>query len=176
MKKLFIILCCCLLLIGCSSSKQTDKTEVINYNNGLIALQESAVEILQTYFDEIENSYDWKNIQEIYNDAMTSLDELSGKISKVKKYDGDETLKTAVLKYVQWIQTAFSLYEWPVVEMLTDYTWSSLEFYEEDKEFFTEAAMKLSAELTNLDKQLEISYTQFKKDHNYWNEENKNDK
>jgi uncharacterized protein YcfL len=58
MKKLFIILCCCLLLIGCSSSKQTDKTEVINYNNELIALQESAVEILQTYFDEIENSYD----------------------------------------------------------------------------------------------------------------------
>jgi hypothetical protein len=32
---------------------------------------------------------------------MTSLDELSGKISKVKKYDGDESLKTAILKYVQ---------------------------------------------------------------------------
>jgi hypothetical protein len=32
---------------------------------------------------------------------MTSLDELSGKISKAKKFDGDESLKAAILKYVQ---------------------------------------------------------------------------
>jgi hypothetical protein len=163
MKKI-IFLFFVLLLAWCSKSWTSG--DIREYNNSLMVLQSESVDVIKNYYDWLEEYYDGSNLMDLFTWAVDELKILEWKASLMSWREGDDDLKNAVINYISWLQSAFITYEWPVVEMLLDYTWQVSHFYRDNESFFSDSAMKLAWELSMLDKELNWLYAYFSE--KYW--------
>ena len=165
MKKIFVLLVC-LMFTWCWGS-DIDNKGIEEYNNELMGIQEQAVESLRSYYEGLEKDYDGSNLITMFTWTLDELSLLKSKAEHVSWWKEDDSLKNAIVEYISWMKVAFSTYEWPVVEVLVDYTWQISHFYRDNKELFSQSAMKLAWELAVLDKTLEWEYTIFSEKYGY---------
>ena len=164
MKKYFLLFFV-LLFAGCSKSWSSDSIK--EYNNSLITLQTQSVSVVKNYYEWLEKNYDGSNLLELFTGTLDELQWLHEKAQLLPEWENDPELKDAVTNYISWLQMAFITYEWPVVEMLLDYTWQVSHFYRDNESFFSESAMKFASELAVLDKELESYYVHFSGKYGY---------
>ena len=153
-----------LFLAWCSESWKNGNIE--EYNNWLIALQMQSVDVVKDYYDWLEKNYDGSNLLEMFTWVVDKLQWIEKKAELSSSWKDDPELKNAVINYISWLQIAFIRYEWPVVELLLDYTWQVSHFYRDNQSFFSDSAMKFAWELAVLDKELDWYYVHFSE--KYW--------
>ena len=163
MKKYIFLL---FLFIVAWCSKSWTKGNVKEYNNSLIELQTESVSVVKDYYEGLEKKYDGTNLLGMFTWTVDWLQWLERKAQSFPDWEDDSELKNAVVNYISWLQIAFITYEWPVVEMLLDYTWQVSRFYRDNQSFFSESAMNFASELAILDKELESYYVHFSE--KYW--------
>lgn len=140
--------------------------DIKEYNNSLIALQTQSVDIVKDYYEWLEKRYDGLNLLEMFTWTVDKLQWIEKIAELSPNWKDDSELKDAVTNYISWLQLAFIRYEWPVVEMLLDYTWQVSHFYRDNQSFFSDSAMKFAWELAVLDKELDWYYVHFSE--KYW--------
>ena len=131
-----------------------------------MVLQGQSVDTIKDYYEWLEKNYDGTNLMSLFTGTVDELQVLEKKASSMSSRDNDEDLKNAIVSYISWLQVAFITYEWPIVEMLLDYTWQVSHFYRENESFFSDSAMWLASELAILDKELDLRYSLFSE--KYW--------
>lgn len=62
-----------------------------------------------------------------------NLSTLADKAQNASGYREDLTLKNAVLDYITGLQTSLDQHEKPIVRLLTSYSGSAQQFYEQDR-------------------------------------------
>ena len=163
MKKYIFLL---FLFIFAWCTKSWSKGNIEEYNNSLISIQSESVGVVKDYYEWLEKKYNGTNLLELFTWTVDWLQWLEKKAQAISDWNDDSELKDAVVNYISWLQIAFITYEWPVVEMLLDYTWQVSHFYRDNQSFFSESAMKFASELAVLDKELESYYVHFSE--KYW--------
>jgi len=163
MKK-YIFLFFVFFFVWCS--KTSVDWNIKEYNDSLITLQMQSVDVVKNYYEWLEKNYDGSNLLELFTWTIDELKKIEQKAQKISSREEDDELKNAVVNYISWLEIAFINYEWPVVEMLLDYTWQVSHFYRDNESFFSSSAMKLAWELTSLDRELEWYYINFSE--KYW--------
>jgi hypothetical protein len=163
MKK-YIFLLLVFLFAWCSKSWWDG--DIKEYNNSLMAIQSQSVDIIKNYYEWLEKNYDGSNLLEMFTWTIEELQWLDSKLQFMSWWKGDTELKNAVSNYISWLQMSFITNEWPVVEMLLDYTWQVSHFYRDNESFFSNSAMKFASDLATLDKELESYYVHFSE--KYW--------
>jgi hypothetical protein len=163
MKK-YIFLFFVFLLAWCSSSLSGGNIK--EYNNSLMAVQSQSVEIIKNYYEWLEKNYDGSNLLEMFTGTVEELQWLESKVELMSWWKDDYELRDAVANYISWLQVSFIKNEWPIVEMLLDYTWQVSRFYRDNESFFSDSAMKFAWDLAALDKEMESYYVHFSE--KYW--------
>lgn len=159
---LFVLLTA--VIMWCSSQSETISAQ--DYNNELVALQESALQVVKEYYAELDQTYDGTNLSQIYADLQINLKTLADKAAVASGYKSDHTLKNAVLDYITGLQASLELNEKPTVLLLDGYTGSSQYFYEQDQQKITSWALLFAQDLARLDKDLDLAQAAFAKRHN----------
>ena len=166
MKKI-LILFLFFFLVWCWSSWTNMGIE--EYNNTLISFQEASVDALKNYYEGLEKNYDGSNLILLFTWTLEDLSSLESQAENISWWNDDNELRDAVVNYISWMRAAFMTYEWPVIEILVDYTGQVSRFYKDNEEVFSQSAMQLASELAILDKSLEESYIHFAENHGYKN-------
>lgn len=128
-------------------------------------LQAQAVEAVQVYYQNFEKEYDGTNLNQRYQATVTKLQTLQNALQDLKVGE-DERLKSAVADYLSGFSTAFQTYEISILERLGQGSGFDLEQYKAYQNELSQAAMKFSQHLSTLDRELDVVYHQFFKDHN----------
>ena len=152
-----------LILTWCGS--KTPQISVQDYNNELISLQESALDQVKSYFQALDDEYDGQNLSDLYTTMQENLSTLADKAQNASGYREDLTLKNAVLAYITGLQTSLDQHEKPIVRLLTSYSGSAQEFYEQDRSSINSWTLLFAQDLTRLDQALDIAQSTFAKKH-----------
>ena len=152
-----------LILTWCGS--KTPQISAQDYNNELIALQESALDQVKSYFQALDDEYDGQNLSDLYTTMQENLSTLADKAQNTSGYREDLTLKNAVLAYITGLQTSLDQHEKPIVRLLTSYSGSAQQFYEQDRASINSWTLLFAQDLTRLDQALDIAQASFAKKH-----------
>ena len=152
-----------LILTWCGT--KTPQISVQDYNNELIALQESALDQVKSYFQALDDKYDGQNLSDLYTTMQENLSTLADKAQNASGYREDLTLKNAVLAYITGLQTSLDQHEKPIVRLLTSYSGSAQQFYEQDRSSINSWTLLFAQDLTKLDQALDIAQSTFAKKH-----------
>lgn len=152
-----------LILTWCGS--KTPQISAQDYNNELIALQESALDQVKSYFQALDDEYDGQNLSDLYTTMQENLSTLADKAQNASGYREDLTLKNAVLDYITGLQTSLDQHEKPIVRLLTSYSGSAQQFYEQDRSSINSWTLLFAQDLTKLDQALDIAQSTFAKKH-----------
>ncbi|MBF0981406.1 hypothetical protein HXK74_02105 [Candidatus Gracilibacteria bacterium] len=152
-----------LILTGCGT--KTPQISVQDYNNELISLQESALDQVKSYFQALDDEYDGQNLSDLYTTMQENLSTLADKAQNASGYREDLTLKNAVLAYITGLQTSLDQHEKPIVRLLTSYSGSAQQFYEQDRSSINSGTLLFAQDLTKLDQALDIAQSTFAKKH-----------
>ena len=152
-----------LILTWCGS--KTPQISVQDYNNELISLQESALDQVKSYFQALDDEYDGQNLSDLYTTMQENLSTLADKAQNASGYREDLTLKNAVLAYITGLQTSLDQHEKPIVRLLTSYSGSAQQFYEQDRSSINSWTLLFAQDLTKLDQALDIAQSTFAKKH-----------
>ena len=152
-----------LILTWCGS--KTPQISAQDYNNELIALQESALDQVKSYFQALDDEYDGQNLSDLYTTMQGNLSTLADKAQNASGYREDLTLKNAVLAYITGLQTSLDQHEKPIVRLLTSYSGSAQQFYEQDRSSINSSTLLFAQDLTRLDQSLDIAQSAFAKKH-----------
>ena len=152
-----------LLLWWCGT--KTPQISVQDYNNDLISLQESAIAQVKSYYQALDQNYDGKNLQDIYSTLQQNLATLADKANSASGYREDFTLKNAVLGYITGLQASLDLHEKPTVLLLTSYSGSAQQFYEQDRAVINSGTQLFAQDLSKLDQMLDLEQVKFAKKH-----------
>lgn len=152
-----------LILTWCGT--KTPQISVQDYNNELIALQESALDQVKSYFQALDDEYDGQNLSDLYTTMQENLSTLADKAQNASGYREDLTLKNAVLAYITGLQTSLDQHEKPIVRLLTSYSGSAQQFYEQDRSSINSWTLLFAQDLTRLDQALDIAQSTFAKKH-----------
>ena len=152
-----------LILTWCGS--KTPQISAQDYNNELIALQESALDQVKSYFQALDDEYDGQNLSDLYTTMQENLLTLADKAQNASGYREDLTLKNAVLAYITGLQTSLDQHEKPIVRLLTSYSGSAQQFYEQDRSSINSWTLLFAQDLTKLDQALDIAQSTFAKKH-----------
>lgn len=152
-----------LMLTWCGP--KTPQISVQDYNNELIALQESALDQVKSYFQTLDDKYDGQNLSDLYTTMQENLSTLADKAQNASGYREDLTLKNAVLAYITGLQTSLDQHEKPIVRLLTSYSGSAQQFYEQDRSSINSWTLLFAQDLTKLDQALDIAQSTFAKRH-----------
>ena len=150
-----------LILTWCGS--KTPQISAQDYNNELIALQESALDQVKSYFQALDDEYDGQNLSDLYTTMQENLSTLADKAQNASGYREDLTLKNAVLAYITGLQTSLDQHEKPIVRLLTSYSGSAQQFYEQDRSSINSWTLLFARDLTKLDQALDIAQSTFAK-------------
>ena len=96
-------------------------------------MQESALDQVKSYFQALDDEYDGQNLSDLYTTMQENLSTLADKAQNASGYREDLTLKNAVLANLTGLQTSLDQYEKPIVRLLTSYSGSAQQFYEQDR-------------------------------------------
>lgn len=152
-----------LILTWCGT--KTPQISVQDYNNELISLQESALDQVKSYFQALDDEYDGQNLSDLYTTMQENLSTLADKAQNASGYREDLTLKNAVLAYITGLQTSLDQHEKPIVRLLTSYSGSAQQFYEQDRSSINSWTLLFAQDLTKLDQALDIAQSTFAKKH-----------
>ena len=152
-----------LILTWCGT--KTPQISVQDYNNKLISLQESALDQVKSYFQALDDEYDGQNLSDLYTTMQENLSTLADKAQNASGYGEDLTLKNAVLAYITGLQTSLDQHEKPIVRLLTSYSGSAQQFYEQDRSSINSWTLLFAQDLTKLDQSLDIAQSAFAKKH-----------
>lgn len=152
-----------LILTWCGT--KTPQISVQDYNNELISLQESALDQVKSYFQALDDEYDGQNLSDLYTTMQENLSTLADKAQNTSGYREDLTLKNAVLAYITGLQTSLDQHEKPIVRLLTSYSGSAQQFYEQDRSSINSWTLLFAQDLTKLDQALDIAQSTFAKKH-----------
>ena len=152
-----------LMLTWCGT--KTPQISVQDYNNELITLQESALDQVKSYFQALDDEYDGQNLSDLYTTMQENLSTLADKAQNASGYREDLTLKNAVLAYITGLQTSLDQHEKPIVRLLTSYSGSAQQFYEQDRSSINSWTLLFAQDLTKLDQALDIAQSTFAKKH-----------
>ena len=152
-----------LILTWCGT--KTPQISAQDYNNELITLQESALDQVKFYFQALDDEYDGQNLSDLYTTMQENLSTLADKAQNASGYREDLTLKNAVLAYITGLQTSLDQHEKPIVRLLTSYSGSAQQFYEQDRSSINSWTLLFAQDLTKLDQALDIAQSAFAKKH-----------
>ncbi|PZM86691.1 MAG: hypothetical protein DLD55_05035 [candidate division SR1 bacterium] len=152
----------CLFFVGC---QKFNPQEFQNYTNNLLSLQEEAVDLLQDYYQGKNFISGGLSPFELYTSTLESLQRLSQQGSDFPVRKGDAQLRDGVATYLSGLVFAFSGYEGPLMEQLSLSSGAVLLWYQEHRSLISENAMSFAKTLAELDKSLQISYSQFISEH-----------
>lgn len=153
-----------LLILGlCGCGTQKPEISAQDYNNALVALQESALQVTKDYYAALDEWYDGRNLSELYEELQNNLLTLADKAEQFSGYGSDSSLKYGVLAYITGLQASLNLYEKPTVELLESYTGSAQLFYEQDQQKISSGFLALANDLALLDAELDRVQAQFVK-------------
>lgn len=152
-----------LILTWCGT--KTPQISIQDYNNELISLQESALDQVKSYFQALDDEYDGQNLSDLYTTMQENLSTLADKAQNTSGYREDLTLKNAVLAYITGLQTSLDQHEKPIVRLLTSYSGSAQQFYEQDRSSINSWTLLFAQDLTKLDQALDIAQSTFAKKH-----------
>lgn len=152
-----------LILTWCGT--KTPQISAQDYNNELITLQESALDQVKFYFQALDDEYDGQNLSDLYTTMQENLSTLADKAQNASGYREDLTLKNAVLAYITGLQTSLDQHEKPIVRLLTSYSGSAQQFYEQDRSSINSWTLLFAQDLTKLDQALDIAQSTFAKKH-----------
>ena len=163
--KVFLSLFVALSLILTWCGSKTSQISAQDYNNELISLQESALDQVKSYFQALDDEYDGQNLSDLYTTMQENLSTLADKAQNASGYREDLTLKNAVLAYITGLQTSLDQHEKPIVRLLTSYSGSAQQFYEQDRSSINSWTLLFAQDLTRLDQALDIAQASFAKRH-----------
>lgn len=161
MLSLFLVLT--LMIWWCGS--KTPQISPQDYNNELISLQESAIDQVKSYFQSLDDQYNGQNLATLYQTMQENLATLADKAKSASGYQQDLSLKNAVLDYITGLQMSLMQHEEPIVKLLTSYSGSAQEFYEQDRASINSGTQLFAQDLSRLDQELDLAQANFAKKH-----------